>query len=410
MGRLPQQMNRSDGIRIIVESAESRSRKEHLFNESFVLVGRHQRADLRLNSPEIGNRQLYLQVIGDRLFGVHLSTRMPTLWGRSAQPYGWINAGTILRVGQIKLGFPDLVDTAKTDPKANLNPMAGGSWPGHPVTLELQRGRSRNQSASIDRVLTLVGNSPVCKVRLNSSRVSSIHCCLVRTVEGLWIVDLVSREGVRVNGTSVRARLLAEADNLEIGGRELVVHYEKRESAKSTESRSQSTDDGISFSPTEIAVAGNLGLSASADAAETAAINSLGPLIDGFSTLQPQTVEQFRAMMATLMQAFGFMFMEHRKFVQDEMARLDELTRIIAERGAGPAAQPTPNTAPANAPADPPVPDLSVPLPPLCNAPAADQVHAWLQQRIEELGEKRSTFWERVAGLLRTKLPETPSG
>jgi len=406
---LPQAASGSNPIRIVVESSATNSRQERVFDGPFVLVGRHQRADLRLDSPEISSRQLYLHMIGGRLFGVHLSNHNPTLWGTTAKVSGWVDAEKGIKVGSYRLRFPSLTKTDRADPVHAANPLTAGSWHGQPVTLELQRGRSAPLPAVINRMMTLVGNLPICKLRMNSSRVSRIHCALVRSDEGLSVVDLVSREGVRVNGSNVRSKLLWEGDCLDIGGRELVVRYAKGDETPSINESAANTEDGYSFSPTEIAVAANLGPPKLVDD-EDAAESALGTIIEGFSSAQPQSAEQFRAMMAAMMQAFGMMFVEHRRFVQEEMSRLDELTRFIAERQAPPA---DPRTgAPTNGrkPPEEPVPDLSVPLPPLGDSPAADHVHAWLQQRIEEMGEKRASFWKRMAGMLRTKPPETPRG
>src|SRR5207248_2751225 len=91
----------------------------------------------------------------------------------------------------------------------------------------------------------LVGNSALCKVRMNSSRVSAIHCSLVRTGGGLLMVDLNSREGVMVNGSAVRAALLAPGDAVDIGGRRLQMRYDRPAPARHTE-------DAVQFDPTEL--------------------------------------------------------------------------------------------------------------------------------------------------------------
>jgi len=64
LGHSPRAADGAKSIRIIVESSDPESRQDHVFNESHVLVGRHERADLRLDLPEISKRHLYLQLIG----------------------------------------------------------------------------------------------------------------------------------------------------------------------------------------------------------------------------------------------------------------------------------------------------------------------------------------------------------
>jgi pSer/pThr/pTyr-binding forkhead associated (FHA) protein len=362
---------------------------------------------LQLQSKDISGRQLLLLIIAGRLYAVHISDRVPTLWGSVAQPSGWVDADTILTIGPFTLRFPNLKNSVDPNSLPANSPMAAGSWPGQPVTLELRRGQSSAVQANINRIVTLVGNLPSCKLRLNSSRVSSIHCALLRNDDGLWVVDLVSREGVIVNGNSVRAKLLADGDNLNIGGRELTVRYPKDDEIHLTNEATTNAPDGVSFGATELAVIGNRGVSTTADGADATVADAIRPLIDGLSAAQPQNVEQFRVVIAAMMQAFGMMYGEHRKFVQEEMTRLDELTRAIAERHAVAGREASANANNPQQQPKPKAPDLSIPLPPLSASPPADQVHAWLQQRIEEMGEKRSSFWDRIAALLRTNSPET---
>jgi hypothetical protein len=54
--------------------------------------------------------------------------------------------------------------------------------------------------------LNLIGQSRQCRLRLLDSRIANFHCALVRTPAGTWLVDLLAREGIRVDG--VRARVV----------------------------------------------------------------------------------------------------------------------------------------------------------------------------------------------------------
>src|SRR5262249_60601480 len=76
------------------------------------------------------------------------------------------------------------------------------------ITLELAGKVGTTQRLRLDPILTLVGRDEACKLRLDDRNVSSFHCALVQTVEGLWIVDLLGKDGVVVDGRRVRwARL-----------------------------------------------------------------------------------------------------------------------------------------------------------------------------------------------------------
>jgi pSer/pThr/pTyr-binding forkhead associated (FHA) protein len=71
------------------------------------------------------------------------------------------------------------------------------------------------QPITIDRDLTLVGrNRHVCDLHLNHSSISKIHCLIVKTDGLLFIRDLGSSNGTRVNGQRVTRGALLPGDQL----------------------------------------------------------------------------------------------------------------------------------------------------------------------------------------------------
>jgi pSer/pThr/pTyr-binding forkhead associated (FHA) protein len=71
------------------------------------------------------------------------------------------------------------------------------------------------QPITVDRDLTLVGrNRHVCDLHLNHSSVSKIHCLIVKTDGLLFIRDLGSSNGTRVNGQRVTRGALLPGDQL----------------------------------------------------------------------------------------------------------------------------------------------------------------------------------------------------
>ena len=71
------------------------------------------------------------------------------------------------------------------------------------------------QPITIDRDLTLVGrNRHFCDLHLNHSSVSKIHCLIVKTDGLLFIRDLGSSNGTRVNGQRVTRGALLPGDQL----------------------------------------------------------------------------------------------------------------------------------------------------------------------------------------------------
>lgn len=75
----------------------------------------------------------------------------------------------------------------------------------------------------ITKDLLLVGRRPECDLRLDHKTVSKLHCVLVKTEAELWMRDLESTNGCRVNGRRVKQGILNANDTLLIAGLEFRV-------------------------------------------------------------------------------------------------------------------------------------------------------------------------------------------
>lgn len=65
--------------------------------------------------------------------------------------------------------------------------------------------------------LIVVGRHPSCDFRIRSSRVSRIHCCIYLTGDRIFVRDLNSTNGIRINGRSVERAELKPGDVVSIG-------------------------------------------------------------------------------------------------------------------------------------------------------------------------------------------------
>jgi pSer/pThr/pTyr-binding forkhead associated (FHA) protein len=197
------------------------------FPQPFVVIGRDATADLVLDHPQVSRCHAYLQVIQGRLFCVDLGSRTGIHWpdGRPA-PSGWINPGEGLRIGPFEvhpladggLGAAPFVGSA-----GRPNPLEA-TLPGPEPRLEIEpapdagvAGGDPPSSWGLCCVLTLVGTAAGCGIRLQDSSVSRYHGGLLRTATGIWVIDLLGRNGIAVNGMSVRYARLVEGDQLRIG-------------------------------------------------------------------------------------------------------------------------------------------------------------------------------------------------
>jgi pSer/pThr/pTyr-binding forkhead associated (FHA) protein len=68
----------------------------------------------------------------------------------------------------------------------------------------------------LDRALLLVGRHPRCDARLSSFRVSRLHCCLSPHHSEIFVRDLVSTNGTRINGHPAETGLIRAGDELSI--------------------------------------------------------------------------------------------------------------------------------------------------------------------------------------------------
>src|SRR5262245_24743233 len=109
-----------------IERQGQSEKVRHTLSLPFALIGRDERADLRLDDERISSRHAYLQVAAGRLWCVDLGSRTGT-HGQPGQPPGLLRCGQALRIGSFVVrlaegGSPE--DDAATIP----NPLTGDSY------------------------------------------------------------------------------------------------------------------------------------------------------------------------------------------------------------------------------------------------------------------------------------------
>jgi pSer/pThr/pTyr-binding forkhead associated (FHA) protein len=73
------------------------------------------------------------------------------------------------------------------------------------------------QPLTLGRTVTLIGSTASCRLYLPSKAVSRCHAVIINTGAGLFVKDLASRTGTRVNGQPVDEADLREGDVLQVG-------------------------------------------------------------------------------------------------------------------------------------------------------------------------------------------------
>jgi pSer/pThr/pTyr-binding forkhead associated (FHA) protein len=191
--------------------------------QPFAFIGRDPSADLYLDHPRVDGRHAYLQVIEGGVFWVDLASQGGTRWVDGNAPFGWLDHLQGIGIGPyvIRRASDGRRDGDRAgEQAARRDPFLARAKDddGLPrITLEFRRESAQPIRWRMRHLLTLVGSSPHCKVRLSAPGVSPFHCSLLRTVTGAWAVNLLGREGVTLNGSQLRAARLTDGDELKIG-------------------------------------------------------------------------------------------------------------------------------------------------------------------------------------------------
>jgi pSer/pThr/pTyr-binding forkhead associated (FHA) protein len=194
----------------------------------FAVIGRDPTADVLLDDPQVSRRHAYVQVIAGQLFCVDLKSRTGVHWPDGRKGSGWLEPSELIQIGPFTLRWAGC-PKCPPEPKMDWNPLTAPTPATHPlpgVTLEFFEGSSRLDTWRVDRVLTLLGRSKACRISLADLDISRIHSGLLRTSQGIWVIDFLGKTGTFLNGGSVRWSRLDNGDLLQVGTFSIRVHHE----------------------------------------------------------------------------------------------------------------------------------------------------------------------------------------
>lgn len=185
----------------------------------FTLVGRDDACDVILTDAEVNPRHAWVQVVRGRVYVVDLGSRTGLGWPDGRTGNGWLVPDHPVRIGPFLLKLRAWPSPAHASLPPAYNPLQSDpdldrTLP--PVVLEFRNGRRARDRWKVNRVLTLVGRAPECKIHLTAEDIAGYHCGLVWTPDGLWVVDLSGR-GVVVNGERMRVAPLTPGSELWVG-------------------------------------------------------------------------------------------------------------------------------------------------------------------------------------------------
>jgi len=373
---------------------------------AFAIAGGHERAQVRLKGEQVGLRHAYFQVLGSRVFLIDLGSQTGVREGHVRLMNGWLNRGKFVRVGPYHLSCnftpepstPDIYSSLE-DPLNDVigNPDAIPSLAADILVRNVRQSRWR-----MNRGLVLVGSSPLARLRLRDPSVSRLHCILVGTPLGIWVVDLLSRGGIFRNGLATSCARIEDGDCLQVGCFEIrcrVADIEPRQLRLSNHAPLNAVTR-VETS-TEMPL-----LSTPSGAGGLAECSALLPILQQFGSMQQLMMDQFQQSMMTMMQMFTHMHHEQLGLIRQEMANLQRLTQELQQAQKELTLLPGPTR-----PEPRPIPEIGtprvqvpggtlapqpVPAEPALPRGGSPNVHGWLSQRIANLEQERQTVWQRM--------------
>jgi pSer/pThr/pTyr-binding forkhead associated (FHA) protein len=176
----------------------------------FAIIGRDECCILPLSDSQVSRKHLYLQVTGGQIAFADLGSRTGIIRAGRRVPSGLLALDETLEIGPFTLRFDviPVVDAGPTRDDESTSPR---------IALEFVNHRKCSKLWNVERTVTPIGSTKPCRVRLEHSSVSRVHCAIVQGRSSWWIVDLGSRTGTSVDGVASEFAKLTMGSMLMVG-------------------------------------------------------------------------------------------------------------------------------------------------------------------------------------------------
>ena len=385
-------------------------------------IGRGSQCDIRLMHPDVSRRHACIQVLEAGLLCYDLGSRTGVLWGGRRRPVGWITTGQAALIGPFEIRLATEEDEIGGGSSGSGLSRREIALLGPPVVavpgLETMGFEVSADSSSAPALfvplrssVTLLGRGPQCEMRLEDDRISRVHSSVMAASDGVWLMDLAGRGGVRINGSRVNHARLEPGDEIEVGRHRLRFVIDQpwqdgEEPRAGTERIPEPRGEGY--------VSESLVLA----------------MVETFAEMQRQMQEQFSAQMNSMVELVESLRQDSREEVRAELVRLKSLgeeiretqSQLAKERLSGPESRQSTaprddpensepeKAAPRSAPTAPRPPE-SVRREPKRRHYAVDAQrgtrdldgiadHAIVSRRLRELEEERDSSWKKLVRLI----------
>lgn len=226
---LKQSLGMTSPLRFSVRASNSKQPTYHEIDSPFVVVGRSSDCHISIPTSTVSYRHVYFQVIHGRVLCLDLFSANGTKWD-GPDSNGWLSPEHRLEIGDhfIQLFDDGWVFDPTVPSPLDYRPRKDSPRPEFGllplVHLELIGGAS--QEWPINRIVTLIGRDERCRIKCVGDQISKVHCSLLLLPSGLWVVDLLGRNGIQVDGKVCSCHFLGHESILSIGPYRLRTHYE----------------------------------------------------------------------------------------------------------------------------------------------------------------------------------------
>lgn len=238
--------------RLLVEAPGLDEPFEALLQQPFLTVGRDRDAGLLLPDTRVSRRHAYLHLTDDGVYVIYLNRRAGVADDGFSPRGGWLSEPAGVDVGPYHIVLTREPHNRHSDalPAKRCDLTSTAPDRSNRLKLHIHAPQAPRAVRSLRRHLTLISRGKPAHLQLVHPSVSRPHCLLVEHGERLWVVDLHSRLGTRVNGQTVQVASVDASDRLRLGEVAVQVH-DSRKAARNGDSADPLAGDAGLLEPTE---------------------------------------------------------------------------------------------------------------------------------------------------------------